>query len=855
MNALRKSLTEGTLPLIPGYDPDLFVNREPEIKMIMDTAQALSRGEEVRNRTIVFWGYKGAGRTWLLRHIEGTLGRALDVKPLYVDLEAYAGLQVHQALGALFDEFAKGLWESDAGRARLYERTKEAWPAMISPLLTDAIGSLLERQVLVLLLDHVYESEWHFIEALEERLLAPLAMHPRVLIVMAGRGQAYPWRTPELRLYTHDCHLPPFDEKLTEEQLGKQLPEAAPRTPEIHKTSHGYPLANYLLATRPTVAQAMQETVDGLLTGVPAEERSWLEALCILRTFDEDHIPIFLAVYIDNPSIRQWSYRQIRQVRDRLLHTRMVRWDEQTGGWVVDGAIRPVLEEYLQETKPQLRRYLHREAYYLYESWSLQYPVEQSRWQAEVAYHIRHMPSIDSDWERTLSGIRSNASKGKALAYHGEDLSHAEKVLQEAGSSLLALTPHDDFQSWQRNVWMADVLNAQGYLYHTFGRCRQAITAYQQALLLWRSLTGQATVTIMRTTMQAQHADTLNNLSWVLAEVGSFHQAIEICHEALKIREHLDQPSAIAFSLNTLGWIQIKDDQTHSGRLSCQRALDMFRDLGLLEGVGLAHIALAEALQGTAGVPRIDSPEEGVKYLRQAVDHARQAVEIFDGRVPGRPQLIQALIELGCIYRDWAWIRDQYEGADPDHRILVSKAEDSLRRAIREGEGEPGLLHMSVDAQVNLAWLFHDAGEDDRAARELDTAIQRVPPEYHITTHGLPTFDLPQTFLWARLGKAQLLYGAVAMRQFRQSTEPERLTHLETMAHHFTLSLAYDELFAADFPDMRRGIEYIYDSLKELNWQEEFPLVHRSVDRVAEAYNLPKPTRMHRFLADFHLGW
>lgn len=398
MNALRKSLTEGTLPLIPDYDPDLFVNREPEIKLVLEIVRALSLGKPVKSRTIVFWGYKGSGRTWLLRHIAGILKAVPDAKPLYLDLGIWADRPAEEATVALFVHLVERIWGSDSEQASLYRRATDAWPAMIASWLQDEIGSLLQKQVLVLLLDHVYESAPDFLEILEERLLAPVAIQPRALIVMAGRGQAYPWKMPEIRLYTLDLHLSRFDEDLTRKQLQLQKEEAVPRATEIYQMSQGYPLGNYLLADR-LPDTALQETVDGLLEGIPTEERSWIEALCILRTFHEEHIPPLLTAYFEDESILKWRYKEIRRVRDRLLHTRIVRWYEEASGWGVDSIIRPILERYLQEIKPNVWCRLHCAAHLLYRDWEIQYPDEKYRWRAEADYHAECLRAASYELE------------------------------------------------------------------------------------------------------------------------------------------------------------------------------------------------------------------------------------------------------------------------------------------------------------------------------------------------------------------------------------------------------------------------------------------------------------------------
>ena len=387
------SMTPNPSPAILEYDPALFVNREPQIQLVTDKAQALSEDKSMRERTIVFWGYKGTGRTWLLRRLEEVLSGLPGVRALYLDLERWSGhSQAKQAVQEIAVRLAQWVGEQ-LGSPPAAAGEEQVNHATLCHRLQADVQQLLSRCVTVLLLDHVYESDWNLLKRLEERILAPAAVEPRVLTVMAGRGQAYPWKTPELRLYVQDYHLEPFDQTLTQAQLEKQKPEAVSRASDIHEMSQGYPLGNYLLADRPTISEAMQQTVDGLLEGVPQKKRCWLEALCVLHSFDEEHIPPLLAAYFEDESIANWSYKESRQARDRLLLTRMVRWKEEAGSWQVDEAIRPLLEEYLQQVKAEVWRRLHCAAYNLYLGWKRQYSEETYLWQEKADYHagcLRH---------------------------------------------------------------------------------------------------------------------------------------------------------------------------------------------------------------------------------------------------------------------------------------------------------------------------------------------------------------------------------------------------------------------------------------------------------------------------------
>jgi len=302
----------------------------------------------------------------------------------------------------LLVQVAQNIWGQNSAKANLYIQANipTATPTVtLANWLTDDIQTLQASRVFVLLLDHVYESDRAFLTQLEDRFLNRLSIQPSVLLIMAGRGQPYAWRLPELRLHVRYHHLDRFQEKHTKEQIEKQRPKAISRTTEIYKASRGYPLATFYLADYPTVAAGLQDALNGLLVGIEPKERSWLEALCILRAFDEERIPLMLSTYLNDPSIQSWSYKQTRATRDRLLQTQMARWSEKAGGWVMDQAVRPLLEQYLQQTQPDMWHRLHCRAYQFYLTWIQDYPLETIRWQEEADYHAIQLRDAGYDPE------------------------------------------------------------------------------------------------------------------------------------------------------------------------------------------------------------------------------------------------------------------------------------------------------------------------------------------------------------------------------------------------------------------------------------------------------------------------
>lgn len=430
----------------------------------------------------------------------------------------------------------------------------------------------------------------------------------------------------------------------------------------------------------------------------------------------------------------------------------------------------------------------------------------------------------------------------EALASWGTSLSDSETSLKSAIESLKPLGNRElsSFDQRRRDVALAQAWNNLGYLYRTMGRYREAIEAYQKSAALWRGLEDEEKQPTLRFPLRAQYANTLNNLALALAWMGQFQQALRVCQDALEMRRALGPDGPVAYSLNTLGLIQTKADQPELAEHACKAALEIFVRLDQRRGIGLALTALSEALRRKAELSAIFSPQERKRWLEQAAEHAERAAEIFDKEIREDAHLAQALIELGCAHRNLIRIlkNGNAEGEWQKHANL---GEDALNKAIEAARDE-SLKYLRVDAQVNLAWLYHYAGRAEDAVTMAENAKKRIPSEFYITEQqGVPAEaeKLPQAFLLVQLGKVEMLLGEIALQG----------KGWVAAGKHFALSLAYDQLYAPDFRDMRRGMDKMYTLLKSLN-ADELGEVLKGVNEAAEQYRLRTPTRMHRFLAD-----
>jgi len=282
--------------------------------------------------------------------------------------------------------------------------------------------------VICLILDSVFETNWNFLDHLERYLLAAFAALPRVLIVMTGRGRPYLWKSPYLRTEREDQSLTPFSVEQVAEQIRRSLSSAPDRPPAVAGLSDealtrlarriidlggGYPLTNELLAgafvrqaldsmpgdenleqalDRETIdAGVLEEVVCRLLEVVLEDRRGRLreafDALCVLKDgFRENEMPYLLAALRNTkPEGSEYSMSAMRELRDRLIETNLVRWQDKR--YVLDEAVRIVLEQYLKLQRKDVWRCLHKRAADLYAEWAQKYPGSRGYFDQRAAYH------------------------------------------------------------------------------------------------------------------------------------------------------------------------------------------------------------------------------------------------------------------------------------------------------------------------------------------------------------------------------------------------------------------------------------------------------------------------------------
>ncbi|MEM3646842.1 MAG: tetratricopeptide repeat protein [Thermofilum sp.] len=421
-----------------------------------------------------------------------------------------------------------------------------------------------------------------------------------------------------------------------------------------------------------------------------------------------------------------------------------------------------------------------------------------------------------------------------ALAYQGH-LEEARKLLNEAALMLDGLKPG---LAREKSI-LAHVYNNRGYVLRALGCYFGAIRDYEMALSIWREMD-----------LGVEAANTLNNLAFAQAEVGRLDAAERLAKTALALREEAGPRSPVGLSINTLAHIAIRGNFLVTARERAERACNLFQLLGDLRGEGLAKIALAEALR------RWGEQKDESESLQMAIQVAEEGVNICE-RLAALDRQVEALIELGCAYRDLAKVvrgplprkRDASHISEQVKRI-AEKGKEALRRAAEIARAQK-VVGRQIDALVNLAWLHYYILEEDQALAELEKAQKLIPAEFYITNRGRPHINRGEAIVPAlmQLGKIELLRGQICFNEYQHRDD---LSRLEQAIEHYALSLEYDFL-ASDqiFRDMRRGMDRIYERLSSLPPQTQSTL-DKIVANVEAKYKLGA-SHLRRFLKENYL--
>ncbi|MEW5829782.1 MAG: hypothetical protein AB1846_12890, partial [Chloroflexota bacterium] len=235
-----------------------------------------------------------------------------------------------------------------------------------------------------------------------------------------------------------------------------------------------------------------------------------------------------------------------------------------------------------------------------------------------------------------------------------------------------------------------------------------------------------------------------------------------------------------------------------------------------------------------------------------------EAKSIFSQKVEELPRLVQAFIELGCSYRDWARLRTEYPNPKDSPPRLSAEAEEKLKLAYELAQKE-NLSYLAIDALVNLSWLrYYILTKDEligtrhSLTEEIDKAHQSIPKEYWFAASRQPSVARAdaQIEIWPQIGKLLLLEGHIAHHKFDMIAKDEKKKFaegssnksikdiLEGLAQKYADSLEYSALYAKDFRGIHGARDQIYAKLKGLNDSERRVICQKIRDLYPEGDSL-----------------
>lgn len=396
-----------------------------------------------------------------------------------------------------------------------------------------------------------------------------------------------------------------------------------------------------------------------------------------------------------------------------------------------------------------------------------------------------------------------------AIHFYQGNLIEAEHRLYEAQQRLGALEVSSETRI-RHSAILGRLYNHWGYLRRVQGQFIAAAEMYWKALPHWRAVK-----------MEAEQANTLTNLAFVLALRGEFDPACRHANDALKLRQGLGLAGAVSLALNTRAQIEIYAGDYRAAEEWAHRALAVAREVDFHRGEGLAALSLAACYRYMSEPPCPAATRKS--RLEKSLEYSHQAKEIFSQRLLEPERLGTAYYEEAIAHREFCR-PPLIEGVDIEQHARQS--ESSFRQAMEISEKHK-LWVLYLDAAMGLAWLYHYTGADEKLRlhqAKVEQLIQEQFAQYQITPETSPIIQ-ENTILavFSQMARLHILKGVRALDRFAPTQESQLhppYPSLRQAAREFALALEYDALVAENFRDLRRALNLIHNRLKVLNVSE-----------------------------------
>jgi len=505
--------------------------------------------------------------------------------------------------------------------------------------------------------------------------------------------------------------------------------------------------------------------------------------------------------------------RYYRYMREAIL----------TGDIVLDRELQTIMIEFLPECEDAAVRKLIREVMAprtLVRYWAageLDKAIEEAekaRGASSAAYSI-NSTVIDS-WD-AYARIYLGGSDNQA---------RAKDMLDRAITFLRTALPQDAYaqnepppEIWRTLAVLAFALRVRGYWLRSDGRLRAAVPEYEEAVRIFRQIN-----------FKIELATSLNDLGFVIAELGFFADGRSLIRKAMALREELASRTGVAYCINTLAMIDVFEGKFEAAMTSAERARSIFRTLKIARGVGLCELTLAEARRRMSNPEDVPSPAQRLEGLEAALGHANRALAIFN-EIGEQLRRAQAFVEIGCARRDMVLA---YHALNVDQQAcdeIARQSENALRAAVQIAESVS--LRWCIDAWVNLAWLGNYATDDallseaEQAARDL-IHLNRLDDYYVNQGSGKPKVDVDQaeSWVWAQIGKLHAVRADHHFSQYQRgkqqgSDRDVDDKNLEKAITQYAIALENNQYgHNEDSRDLRRVKTQVDQRIESLTYRE-----------------------------------
>ena len=407
--------------------------------------------------------------------------------------------------------------------------------------------------------------------------------------------------------------------------------------------------------------------------------------------------------------------------------------------------------------------------------------------------------------------------------------------------------PREDDLKWLAKVILGLAYRVWAFRCRAMGELKGARESYQQAINYLDSEDTRTILAVVRNELALTHAD-----------LGEYPAARSLLEQARAIESEFGTLYPIGLNYNTLALIDAQEQKFEDALKNAETALSFFGAIPSRRGVALANRAFAEiyrrnaAMESGSIIARQDS-------LRQAKIRIEPALQIFND-LNEELRYIDALIELGCIWRDLAalessdssFIAEYAENAHSCFRDVIANDSSTTDKVV---------VYKKVEALVNLAILEYNLKNMQAAQSAVEQALETVGGSYIFVTQGGRTTgekkDTPVTGFFRLLGKLHVLEGHIFLDAYQELSQRKVATRTQlddarkTAAEKYLHALQYYLLFNAKFPELEQAKAEIASKLGKLR-STELEDFTRKVEELEGTWGF-KPSELRKMMMDHGL--